>query len=64
MMKGNDEEPKPIKFIRDLCEDLTEEELKEAENNFRAYLLLVKQICTRKENDECGFGLVDESEII
>ena len=63
-MKGNDEEPKPIKFIRDLCEDLTEEELKEAENNFRVYLLLVKQICTRKENDECGFGLVDESEII
>ncbi|MBK8954981.1 MAG: hypothetical protein KBF37_06145 [Saprospiraceae bacterium] len=36
-------------FIRDVCKGRTEEELQLAEENFKAYLLLVKEICNRME---------------
>lgn len=44
--------PKPIPFIRELCKHKTEEEILEAEENYRQYLLLVKQICERLEREE------------
>lgn len=38
-------------LVRDVCKGKTVEELQVAEENFRAYLLLVKEICDRMEND-------------
>jgi hypothetical protein len=38
-----------IPFIRELCKDKTEDEILEAEDNFRDYLLLIRQICERLE---------------
>jgi hypothetical protein len=43
---------KPIPFIRELCKQKTEEEIREAEENFRRYLMLVKRICERIEREE------------
>jgi hypothetical protein len=43
---------KPIAFIRELCKHKTEEEILEAEENFRRYLMLVKRICERLEQEE------------
>lgn len=40
---------KPIPFIRELCKHKTEEEILEAEENFRRYLMVVKRICDRLE---------------
>lgn len=40
-----------IPFIRELCKDKTEEEIQEAEENFRSYLLLVKRISDRLEKE-------------
>ena len=44
--------PKPIPFIRKLCEHKTEEEVLEAEENFREYLLLIKELCDWEEQQE------------
>jgi len=44
----------PIPFIRELCKHKTEEEIIEAEENFRRYLLLIKRICERLEGEEDG----------
>ena len=38
-------------FIRELCKGKSEEELLEAEENFRNYLLVVKEICDRLERE-------------
>lgn len=54
MSKGN-KESKISHFIRDLCKDKTEAELQEAEENFREYLLLVKEICDRMESEGKDF---------
>jgi hypothetical protein len=43
--------PKPIAFIRELCKRKTEEEILEAEENYRRYLHLVKRICERLEDE-------------
>lgn len=45
------EQSKISLFIRDLCRGRSEEELKEAEQNFRDYLLVVKEICDRLERE-------------
>lgn len=41
-----------ILFIRELCKHKTEEEIQEAEENFRRYISLVKRICERLEDEE------------
>lgn len=46
------EENKLIAFIRELLKDKSEEEILEAEENFREYLLVVKEIADRLESDE------------
>ena len=51
-MIEENENLKPIQFIRDLCKDKSEEEILEAEENFRAYLHVVKDICDRIEWDK------------
>jgi len=43
---------KPIQFIRDLCKNKPEKEILEAEENFRAYLHVVRDICDRIEWDK------------
>jgi|WetSurMetagenome_2_1015567.scaffolds.fasta_scaffold129036_2 hypothetical protein len=48
-MKEENESVKPIQFIRDLCKAKSEKEILEAEENFREYLLAVKEICDRLE---------------
>lgn len=45
-------EQKPIAFIRELCKEKTEQEILEAEENFRRYLTLVKRICERLGHEE------------
>lgn len=45
-------EHKPVAFIRELCNEKTEQEITEAEENFRRYLALVKRICERLEREE------------
>jgi len=60
-MIDKNEKIKPIKFIRDICNGRTEEELNEAEQNFREYLLVVKEICDRIERDENRTSDFDES---
>ena len=46
------EDDSQIPFIRELCKHKTEEEIREAEENFRRYLLLIKRICERLEQEE------------
>ncbi len=52
--------PKPIPFIRELCKHKTEEEILEAEENFRKYLLIVKGICERLEREEAEKKKIDK----
>jgi len=42
----------PIKFIHDLMEGKSQEQIEEAEENFRRYLAVVKRICLRMEDEE------------
>ena len=51
---------RPIAFIRELCKHKTEEEILEAEENFRRYLMLVKRICQRLELEEQAKSEVDK----
>jgi len=51
-MSTLNENKNQIPFIRELCKLKTEEEIREAEENFRNYLLLVKEICERLEAGE------------
>jgi len=48
-MSEQNENVKPIQFIRELCKGKSEKEILEAEENFRDYLLVVKEICDRTE---------------
>lgn len=48
-MDNENKELKPIQFIRDLCREKTEDELLEAEQNFREFLLVIKEIADRLE---------------
>ncbi len=38
---------KPIPFVRELCKHKTEEEIREAEENFREYLRLLMKVSHR-----------------
>lgn len=49
-----------VAFIRELCKHKTEEEIREAEDNFRLYLLLVKRICERLEREESEKAIDNE----
>lgn len=51
-MNDKKEKIEPIKFIREICRGKTEEELLEAEENFRAYLLVIKEMADRLEDNE------------
>ena len=48
-MDKENKELKPIHFIRELCKGKTEDELLEAEQNFREFLLVIKEIADRLE---------------
>jgi|GEM_PF-2044807 len=48
-----------IPFIRELCKHKTEEEIQEAEENFRRYLAVVKDIFERLEREEKAEKNVD-----
>lgn len=48
-MDNENKELKPIQFIRDLCKGKTEYELMETEQNFREFLLVIKEIADRLE---------------
>lgn len=48
-MNEENEKFKPIQFIRELCKDKPEKEILEAEENFREFLLEVKEISDRIE---------------
>ncbi|MFI5405270.1 MAG: hypothetical protein ACHQ1D_02020 [Nitrososphaerales archaeon] len=50
-MNYNNEKIEPIRFIREICKGKTEEELLEAEENFRDYLLVIKGMCDRLEDN-------------
>lgn len=58
-MNDKNEKIEPIKFIREICKGKTEEELLEAEENFREYLLVIKGMCDRLEDNE-NFSGFDE----
>jgi hypothetical protein len=49
-----------IDFIRELCKHKNEAEILEAEENFRRYLLLIKRICERLEQEGVDINSVDE----
>lgn len=46
------EEYKPIGFVRELMKGQSEKEILEAEENFREYLMVVKEITDRLENEQ------------
>lgn len=56
-MNDKQKENKSISFIREICKGKTEKELLEAEENFREYLLVIKEMCDRLEGriDYLGF---------
>ena len=43
-MENENKKLEQIQFIRELCKGKTEEELLEAEQNFREFLLVIKEI--------------------
>lgn len=51
-MSVENEQPKPIQFIRELCRNKSDKEILEAEENFREYLLIVKEICDRLDTEK------------
>ena len=61
-MQKPQENKKPIAFIRELCKQKTEDEIQEAEENFRKYLLLVKRICERLEREENSLTSLDSQD--
>lgn len=56
-------ETKPIKFIRLLCKDYSEEEIKEAEERFRQYLRLIKRVSERLQAEYQAQVLLDDKGI-
>lgn len=59
-MNNDPEKIFPIQFIRELCKGKNEEELFEAEENFREYLMVVKEICDRIEREDKGESDFDD----
>ncbi|MCF8282294.1 MAG: hypothetical protein K9J45_18005 [Bacteroidales bacterium] len=59
-MKIEKKQSKAMKFLRDLCNGKTEEELLEVEQNFQDYLLVVKEICDRYEREGKEFPNFDK----
>ena len=47
---------KPIAFVRELMNGRKEEEILEAEENFREYLLVIKEIAGRLEEEGIDFN--------
>ena len=45
-------ESKPIAFIRELMKGKSENEILEAEENWREYMLVVREIADRLENEQ------------
>lgn len=60
-MNDKFEENKPIKFIREICKGKAEEELLEAEENFREYLLVIKEMANRLEDNTSVLDFDEES---
>ena len=58
MKKEN--EPKTLQFVRELCKGKSEEEILEAEHNFKDYLLVVKEICDRLEREGKDLPSIDD----
>lgn len=54
------EQSKISQFVRELCNGKTEQELLDAEENFRDYLLVVKEICDRLEHDGISIPSFDD----
>ncbi|MBS1619284.1 MAG: hypothetical protein JST76_12240 [Bacteroidetes bacterium] len=52
-----------IPFIRELCRNRSEEEIREAEQTFRRYLRLVRRICERLEREEVERQKLDKNEL-
>jgi hypothetical protein len=52
--------PKHIQFIRELCKGKSENEILEAEANFRQYLLVIKKICKRLRRERRAGKAFDE----
>jgi hypothetical protein len=50
-MKKPNIDQNPISFIRELSKDKTEDEVLETEQNFREFLLVIKEIADRLEFD-------------
>jgi hypothetical protein len=48
-MDSENNELNTIQFIRELCKEKTEDELLEIEQNFREFLLVIKEISDRLE---------------
>lgn len=46
-MENENTELKPIQFIHELCNHRSEQEIQEAEYNFREYLFVIKEISDR-----------------
>ena len=62
-MSISNENENQIPFIRELCKHKTEQEIQEAEENFRRYLFLIKRICERVETQvNTSLGRVDKTE--
>lgn len=59
-MKNENETSKTLQFVRDLCKGKTEEEILEAEQNFKDYLLVVKEICDRLETEGKSISSFDD----
>lgn len=55
-----DKESKTLQFIRELCKGKTEEEILEAEQNLKDYLLVVKEICDRLEREGKDISSFDD----
>lgn len=55
-----EKESKTLQFVRELCKGKTEEEILEAEQNFKDYLLVVKEICDRLEREGKGLPSFDD----
>jgi hypothetical protein len=59
-MNDKNEENKPINFIREICKGKTDEELLEAEENFREFLLVIKGMADRLEDNNIVLDFDEE----
>ncbi|MFZ1424783.1 MAG: hypothetical protein WAS55_13250 [Saprospiraceae bacterium] len=57
-MKNNN---KPIAFVRELMNGRSEEEILEAEDNFREFFLVIKEIANRLEREGIDFSEIPEN---